>query len=241
MYMGGPSGITVGNCLSAQTIEDRPHLPTQLRNFTPNAPGWQALPLAARIGLDLVYVKQAAPGLSDVFPDYPERNQVLDMLPRICDPESEEFGNSTDTTKGPVLVKSRDDQRMLHPAILGALERFVEERLTAIKAALADKGLQAAREEFEKICPKKFKIFFKEYRVKQGIKWGRKRGWHTLECPVVLDEPACEACGLEVEAENKVSLMQCSRYVRPVKVAFRLICRDADLTPVMQVQEGRLL
>jgi len=215
----GPSGTTVMYFKSDPSLPaDRNTILTPLSDPGMDGSAWQTLPMATRLGVDLVFITKTE------FAGHPtknilaicnetsnERNITLEVLTIDCDPESTTFGQSTKKVRGAVLFKLRDAEKW-SPASepLDAFELFIKDRLALIKAALKDQGMEAAKAEYAKMCPKEFKKVFKQWRAAQAEKW-KGKGWEKKQCAVKIDGDACEACGTDGGKAEGTALMRCGK------------------------------
>ncbi|KAK0903648.1 hypothetical protein LTR02_007463 [Friedmanniomyces endolithicus] len=168
---------------------------------------WQPLPLASRLGIDILYAKPERSN-HPVFECEGGPNTTLAVLTLDCDPNSASFGTSARTVEGAVAFRYPDPRQQLGKGVLQPLESFITEGLTRIKNAMSGPtGIVGAKEEYEKLTPQAFKTVWKAYRAEQAVLYPGM-GWRKLECPVTLSGARCEGCGREADASV---LMRCGR------------------------------
>ena len=201
-----------------------------LQNVGPSA--WKPLPLLARLGISMQFLTSreagsAAGAALAIFKVETGRNVALEVLTTECDPSSDHFGKAGYEVDGAVMFKYADEEGRLgqQPKPVECLELFIAERLKAIKAALAaggeDVGMEKAKAEYAKLNPWEFKKFFKVWRAEKAKEFPGM-GWKSIECPVQMDEEACEGCGARAgdvvkrngeesdeEKETKMELKRC--------------------------------
>jgi len=176
---------------------------------------WQELPLLSKLGVyETQYAKPSPndkdhrlPGVVDT------RNITLEIFTTDYDPASPTFGIPSHTERGFIVLRRANQKSAftITRSIIEPMELFLQDRLTAIKAALPNQT--AANLQYAELNPKAFRQFFKVYRGGQAIKY-KGLGWEKIECPVELANVACEGCGVDETCavdETASNLRKCAR------------------------------
>ncbi|KAK4552874.1 hypothetical protein LTR86_010006 [Recurvomyces mirabilis] len=187
MLGGGPTCIVIIHP-PAWTREEPAYVVSATTHLQLSTNAWQPLPLVSSLGIDLLYAKpdQSQHPLFTVGSD---ANTALAAFTMDCDPASASFGKSGRTAIGGVAFKFVDNDKKLSKAVLQPLESFIIDRLSVIKAkAAGPDGVFAATEEYGKLGPQAFKVFFEQYRAEQAKRYPGM-GWEDFECPVTVAGP----------------------------------------------------